>query len=327
MQPRRTAPLFLCQPLPPDADPVDAADVEDLVRFFENPSRFFLQRRLGLYLGADADPVDEREPMQLDALARWSIGDVLLRRAVGGANLEEAYASVRAAGRLPLGVLARLAYDDLRPEVEALAAVTSRVRSGARLDPVEIDGVIDGLHLTGTLRDVWSSGLVRFQFSRLGGRSELALWIHHLLLGWAASRRTRSTLIGRPASGRGAAVVQFRPVDDPQAVLRALIGLYRVGQCTPLPLFPRTSRAYVEALLHGDTEDLACSRALDRYRGAEYAGVPGGEGEDAYVEQIYGPPRQLPSPVRMPATKGELSLAAVAQAVFVPLLEHREEGR
>jgi exodeoxyribonuclease V gamma subunit len=369
-QPRRQAPVFLRHPLSAGPDAVDAADVEDLVRFFGGPSRFFMQRRLGIYLGGDLEPVGEREPMQLDGLDRWAVGDALLRRAVGGAGLEEAYAAVRAGGRLPLGVLTRVAYDDVRPEVEALAGVTARIRSGVRLDPVEIDGVIDGLHLTGMLRDVWPSGLVSLRFSRLGRRSELSLWIRHLILRWASSRPRRSALIGRPAGGgrRGAAVVWFRPVDDAEAVLRALIRLYRLGQRVPLLLFPRTSRAYVEALLGGVTEEKAREKAFAEYRRAERDGVPG-EGEDPYVEQIYGPPRALPSPVppagivdptslfgkggsrgilpndsisksplaplfqrgesRPPgkSTEEELSLSAVAQAVFVPLLEHREEDR
>ena len=51
--------------------PDEAVSVYDFVRFFENPSRFLLQRRLGLFLHHDLTPLEPREPMELGALERW----------------------------------------------------------------------------------------------------------------------------------------------------------------------------------------------------------------------------------------------------------------
>jgi exodeoxyribonuclease V gamma subunit len=62
---------FVEEPLPASGTtgPREIA-IDDLVRFFEHPVRAFLQRRLGLYLREDAPALDDREPLELDALVQ-----------------------------------------------------------------------------------------------------------------------------------------------------------------------------------------------------------------------------------------------------------------
>jgi exodeoxyribonuclease V gamma subunit len=89
--PRQATPPVLAAPLP--AVPIAAVALEDVVRFFDHPSRWFLQQRLGIYLGRDAELLDEREPIELDHLELWRIGDALLRpRHASGAAVDDAWA-------------------------------------------------------------------------------------------------------------------------------------------------------------------------------------------------------------------------------------------
>jgi exodeoxyribonuclease V gamma subunit len=276
---------FLSGPLP-FGDAERAVSLDQLLRFFDHPVRTFLQRRLELYLGDDVDLIEDREPITLNALQQWKIGDALLARAIDGEDLAAAFDSVRAGGMLPLGVPGECTYRDLRPQIEALAAIARRMINQRRLPVVEIDAEIDGTRVTGALADVWPGGLVRWQYSKLGGRHELGLWIRHLLLNWLTppGYPRVSYLVGRPRDD-GAAIVQFRPVEDPQAFLRELIQLYWIGQTVPVPLFRESSRAYADILYAGGTE----ARALSAARNKWHTNNQGfGDCEDAYVQQVFG---------------------------------------
>ncbi|MGH7860081.1 MAG: exodeoxyribonuclease V subunit gamma, partial [Candidatus Binatia bacterium] len=94
-------PPFLARPLEtPGPDPL-AVSLDELERFLEHPARWFCQRRLGLHLGRDLELLEDTEPVELDGLAQWQIGERLLPRLVDGETVEEVLASIRASGVLP----------------------------------------------------------------------------------------------------------------------------------------------------------------------------------------------------------------------------------
>ncbi len=325
---------FVSAPLRLEPGALGALDLEDLIQFFRDPSKYFLQRRLGLYLGGDAPLVEDREPIALDNLERWEVGDALLKRRLDGVNLEAALAAMRASGRLPLGVPGTCLYADLCPEVEALAKRAEGAMSGGRLSAVEIDAEIGGTHLTGVLRDVFAAAQVRHQFSRLGGASELELWIRHLALSCFARAPypRRSILIGRPVSPRERVTeIRFRPVPEAAALLERLLLLYRIGQEVPLPLFKKASRIYAQKLAgKGEAaRQSALAGARQAYEdrgGGPWAGM--GDAANAYVAQIYGDRDPLDPDFASFACRDApagVSFAAAAEEVFGPLLAHREE--
>ena len=329
--PRYSPPIFISHPLPPERAAVRVVALDDLVRFFDNPARAFLQRRLGLYLGADARVGTDREPIALDTLAQWQIGTDLLARALDNEDLDAAFVAIKATGTLPLGTPGRCLYDDLAPSVRTLAAAAAPLRATHRLDPVVIDGEIAATRIAGVIRTVWPTGQLEQHYSKLGGRSELQLWIRHVILNWAAppSVPRASILIGRPTDDDGTIRIRFRPLADPAPILEQLLRLYWLGQSVPLPFFPRTSRAYAEALRHANgSARSARTAAQKQFEPGPHAPFPG-EGENPYVQQVFGSGDPLGPDSSLVSYPGfaTLTFAELACAVFQPLLEHREEER
>jgi exonuclease V gamma subunit len=122
--------------------------------------------------------------------------------------------------------------------------------------------------------------------------------------------------------------VRFRPVSDPASLLQELLHLYRLGQTLPLPLFPRTSRAYSDALRSAGSDDggrRALTVARTAFEPKKHSPIPS-EGEDVYVQQLFGDRDPLDPAFRCFADDGSPAppFAAVACAVFDPLLTHRE---
>ena len=315
---RKPAPAFVPRPLHLAADAV-SVDVADLVRFFQHPPRHFVQRRLMVSLGRDAEPVENREPLRLDELDSWAVGDRVLRLLDEDGTASEIFEALRASGALPPGSLGRLAYAELVPEIDAIAARARELRRGGRMPAIDVDDEIGGIRLTGAIDELFhGSGQVHVQFSRLRRRSELSAWVHHVLLQCfapAAMPRT-ARLVGRQPSDGGEIEIGFRDLDDPRALLGELLALYRAGTTRPLPLFASTSRTYAELVAKRQPAETAAERARGMYR-AEY--TPWADGFDAYNVLAFSGTDPFAD-----APAGEPSFATVALRVFGPLLEHRE---
>ncbi len=237
------------------AEAVGAAEREampvalsDLARFFEHPARAFLQRRFGLYLRDEVEPLEDREPLRLDDLQRWVHGNALLRAELDGMSELDALALVRADGRLPPGAIGDQAEQVSRRRTRSILDEVRALRGDEPLAPVPVDHRLGDWRIHGEIGDLWSNGRVVLQFSTLPHSRELAFWIHHLVLCWIAPEGVslRSSLVAR--KGDAAEVRTLEPCDDAESLLRDLLGLYALGQTLPLPFLRETSLAYAKQL-------------------------------------------------------------------------------
>jgi len=317
---------FVAAPLPAGVDEKRAVTVDELVRFFENPARAFLQKRLALSLGGDLEILADREPIELNDLERWKVGDELVRAILRGEDLSVLRPLAAASGQLPPGKLGVCELHDVEAIADAIAAATRRLRSGDALPALEIDTEVDGTRLTGFIRDRWPAGYSQYQYSRIGRRRELGVWLRHLLVNLVApvGESRDSYLVGRGENE--AATVHFTPVDRPAEVLGTLVQLYRFGLTCPLPLFDGASRVYAETIVKQGGQagrTTAIEKATGEYDGGEYRR---GDCEDAYVEQAFRGRRPVSEDDAPAGTVAGIAarFSEVALAVYLPFLQHRE---
>ncbi|EIC19900.1 exodeoxyribonuclease V subunit gamma [Thiorhodovibrio frisius] len=124
-EPQQQAPPVL-------APPVFDAPIgcTDLGRFLRHPLKTFYSRRLGVYLGQNAEQSEDEEPFNFDALGRWGLDDAILRDvsaslAVVGAHtsragdpLGDAIRRRARAGELPLPPFDRAWRDQLSERLQ-----------------------------------------------------------------------------------------------------------------------------------------------------------------------------------------------------------------
>ncbi len=329
---RRHAPSFLSAPLAPDALAKREVSLTALTRFFENPTRAFLQNRLSLYLGKDIETVDDREPLDLDNLDLWKLGNGLLERAMDGERIDQALPSMRASGALPPGTLGQCTFGDVRGEADALATAASALSRGAELEPLTVDAELDGTRITGVIRNLWPTGQMQYQYSKLGGRHDLGMWIRHLILNWVQSEGypRKSFLIGRPQKKGATATIFFTQVDNAAEILRELLRLYWLGQEAPLLLFDKASRTYVETLRRNKSAADALRNARKNFEGDDHNWS---DLDDEYVRQVFEAADPLDPDFRFggDATQGNddpfPNFADVAVIVLAPMLDHRRDHR
>lgn len=277
--PSTELPPFVRAPLPPvQLEGSRAVNLDALVRFFEHPVRAFMNERLGVFLGRDLTPLEDREPLTFDPLERWKLGTELLDRMRAGEDIHELPPDVLASGALPLGVVGRLAYDELVPDVVAIGSAALPLLDAARPAPREIDIEIGGTRIAGWLRNIGAKAHVGYTFSKLHGKHRIGAWIRHLVMQCAGLERD-TWMIGRDTAS--AVCLAYRRVADPRAVLESLVELYWRGLEAPLLFFADPSLEYADWLPRRG-HDYALGKARASFEG-EY-----GISRCPYVKKAFG---------------------------------------
>lgn len=294
---------FFAAPLPELADEARDLPLQRLERFFRNPCRELLVRRLGLTLRRDEDEWQDDEPFLADVPARLTLARRLLPLLLQGADAATIGELARAGPEMPAGAFGRLALDR---ELASLQDFAARLVDALR-EPcvaphaVALDLEVDGRRwrLHAAFADLRSGGLVRYSVDELRPADRLGAWLHHLMLcaDPPAGIEPVTTWWGRDGP------LRFKPCPDPRAVLHTLVALYAQGLREPIPFMPKTAWAYLD-------KGESLSAAIQAWRPTEKR--PWAEGADpAYRLALRGRPD--------PLGPGLGPFDACAHAVFDPL--------
>jgi len=315
------APPFFTRPLPPPAP--GTTTLVQLQRFFRHPSRALLQR-MGLALRqADESLVDD-EPFLPDFHARQDLArrllPTLLQAAQAGDVIDDAslLALAEAGTQLPGGPVGRQFAQAELPLLRAHAQALADAGRAPLLAPHSATLPIDlspagqpqpwplTMTLAITLGGLRADGLLRHRYDDPRPADHLAAWLDHLALCACApagvAARTRWL-------GRGARF-GFRTVDDPLPLLQQLLGLFVQGQCVPLPFFPKTAWAWLQA-----------GGSLGAARAAWVASA-----RKPYAEQADAAHRLVLRGRPDPLEGGLADFEAVSSAVLQPLFDHLDDG-
>ncbi|MBT0767576.1 exodeoxyribonuclease V subunit gamma [Kineosporia sp. J2-2] len=297
------AKTFLDGVLPAPARPADI-DLADLHRLLQHPARGFLRQRLQVGAALAEDEPDDSLPVELDGLARWAVGERLLRQRLSGLSPAECIAVELRRGLLPPGELGRSLLAQVGRQVEQVLTA-SRLERAQAADSRDVDVALpDGSRLTGTVGGVRGQTVLGLTFSRLGPKHRLTAWIDLLALTATHAPANASAGWSAVAVGRGrggAARSVFEPVPDALTPLAELVGLYRSGLCSPLPLPLKTGAAYAARRFRRSLVSAARAEAQKQWFDDTYPG----EQSDAEHELIYGEKADLERLFEMKPEAGE----------------------
>ncbi|HEX5926215.1 MAG TPA: exodeoxyribonuclease V subunit gamma [Baekduia sp.] len=260
---------LLAAPLLPPTEEIVALD--DLVRFVEHPVKAFLRQRLGVRVSDLPEEISDELTIEADGLAKYALGDRLLRGRLAGVDEAELLAAERARGELPpAGALQTAVLTDVRPTVAAIA----RLAEGALKDPSrsqtrDVRVVLgDGRALAGTVTGVAGDTLQLVSYATLKAKHELGAWVRLLALVAAGEPVRQAVTVGR-AGKTGTSVTSDVPAEgDRQAwaleQLAKLVDLRDRGLREPLPLACEAAAAYAAAAPHGP--EAAIERATKAWK-------------------------------------------------------------
>lgn len=300
-------PPFVHAPLPEPPEPIESVSIEELMRFFENPSATFLRRRLLMATTREARELDEREPFEAGGLEAYRLRERLVESLLWGHDAEALREAFAGEGALPPGEAGSIAFEAIRDEAAAfvarLLAVTGELQP---LPPLDLDLDLGTLRLTGRLDRLHRSCQLYRRLSRTKAALRMRAWIAHLALQVVGSEAlpADTLLFTRNDAFR------FLPAEDPAGLLASLAGHFRQGLREPLVWFPESSLAWVEK--SGKGEEAALKAARSAWYASSFSGLPG-EGDDAAYRRCFGSTEPF----------GE-TFARLALDIAGPMLEHTE---
>lgn len=299
---------FFSNDLPPPEPHWRTVSLDQLQRFFSNPSRYLLQQRLGMRMLGAADALQDDEPFIADWNGLRALETRLLPLFLGGATPADIQAMAEAGNELPSGLprqqILQRVLKQLQQFAQTLAAATDlpTLPTQQRTLSVDIDGEV--WTVTATFTDLRPTGLVRSRYDDTRPADYLSGWIDHLVMNAAlpAGVIGETLWLSRDGSYR------LRATDSAEQMLGNLIRLYRYGLSTPLHFFPKAAWAF---------QHNSGGIAAARKKWLLTARTPHAEQADpAYQLALRGIDDALDSHFEI-----------AARTVFEPLLQHLEDAR
>src|SRR6185503_13381971 len=173
---------FVSAPIGAPPEKFRNVDLQELRRFYRNPTSYFLKQRLGLRLDEDKESAEGREPFEIHALDAYGLDQELVTRKLAGEKLVDAYPAARSRGLLPAGAAGELVFQDAVTSVEAFTSSLLPLIQGEQLTPVDFDFRAAGFRVTGRVGNIWPRHLLRYRCAAVKAKDRLDIWIDHLLL-------------------------------------------------------------------------------------------------------------------------------------------------
>jgi exodeoxyribonuclease V gamma subunit len=308
---------FITQGLSDPEETWKTVELGDLCRFFGNPIRFLVQKRLGIYL-EEGDPLlEERESFELKGLEKYLLEQRLVKETLEGHDLRQHLTLTRASGQLPHGTPGECVFEKLSRGAEHFAEKIKRCVKSTRLAPVDVDVHMGDFRLTGRLEMVYPEQLIQYRYARVTPTDRIKIWINHLALNSSIADNypRTSMLMGLAPHNTGEPVWtawEYPPVKNSEEILATLVEMYWFGLKMPLHFFPKSSWSYSVMRIERNTpQGDALQTAHNTWNGNDYAR---GECEDAYYQLCFRNTDPLDS-----------QFEKTAMDIFKPLLAHQKE--
>ncbi len=319
-EPRRPATPFIAQGLPDPDDTWKTIDLNDLVRFFANPAKFLLTRRLGIYLDETSPVLAENEPFRLEKLDQFHWAQHLLAEHLAGKDLTEYFDLLRAEGALPHGTVGVIEFDQLKRTIQAFGQKLRPHLQTAPLPALVVDLALDSFKLVGTIDSIYPERLLQYRLAKIRARDRLRAWIFHLVLNLIQPNGYPRTtwLIGWPGenSSENWEAWQFNQTKTSRQHLMDLLALYWHGLIKPLHFFPETSWEFAVRMIEKNKSKAEAIKAAQRKWRSDDQDYGWFESSDSYYQLCFD--KIEPDPL-------DDEFQNLAMEVFQPLIEHQSE--
>ncbi|MDM8523659.1 exodeoxyribonuclease V subunit gamma [Desulfococcaceae bacterium HSG8] len=256
--------------------------LDELCLFFNNPARFMLNRRLGIYLDDRNSVLEEKEPFEVSGLDKYFLEQHLVEKKLEGQDLTDFFTLKKAAGQLPHGTVGECVYEKIRMEAEGFAEKIQPYIRKKALEPFEVDLNLNGFTLNGRIETIYPDRLFHYRCATVKPKDRLRTWIHHLVLNYGTD-----TSYPRASMFAGSDFIwEYRPVRGSQGILESLLEKYWEGLRKPIHFFPKTSWEYADRIIKNNAPPGEALKTIrNTWMGNDHAP---GEAEDSYFRLCFG---------------------------------------
>jgi exodeoxyribonuclease V gamma subunit len=249
-------------------------DIDDLVRFFQNPARELLRRRAGLSLELHTSPLSDDLPLRLSGLERWATGQKLFEDLITGASPAKAATLARLSGLVPPGEVGAKALSWVSESAISLSRSAGDHWRDAETQTVAVQ--VGDVLISGSLL-IHDGQVIEAGFGGVDAKRLVRTWLR-LLVAAAANQAASAFLFGPGEHSQTQRIRLIAPSPDRAGELLAeFLALWQSGLQTLLPLPLNTAAAYTGGLTPIPQSDPAAGR-----RAWESPSQPRGDARDPY---------------------------------------------
>ncbi|MBR7890138.1 exodeoxyribonuclease V subunit gamma [Marinomonas sp. A79] len=251
-----------------DVEQVVHIDWDELSGFYGNPQRHFLLHSLGVYLQDEANDWNNVEPFNLSNFADSRIRSTALQQAIKGVP-DTSLGMSQASGELPSGLPGTILQSIEQGTVDELLEGVDPEFLTDTLPAIPVDLHINGINITGVLRDLRPEGQLLLISDQLHDWQKVKVWLQHLILCCVKPEGvSRVTKVISLSDG-----LVFKEIENPETLLAEWIQAYCDGQAEPLPFFAKLSFIYAQKLEDGEDAAKALGAAHKKWAdGYEFTG-------------------------------------------------------
>jgi exodeoxyribonuclease V gamma subunit len=305
---RKEATPLISTKLPEPDHVLKEISIKALSTFFNNPAKYLLEKRLGIYLHENADVFDERENFRLDHLRKYMLDQELVTTSLSGSSLKDNYPLIKASGELPHGKVGEYIYYEMSLDAEVFVRKIKEHTKSHRIEDLDVELDIADFRIFDRVTDVYENGLIKAIYANTKPKYLINTWLYHLICCALLEERNplQSYLLCKDAAW------EFTPVSSALDILKYLLNSYWKGMSEPLHFFPVSSFEYVCNILQKNrTQPDALKGARRKWRGSDFSR---GESQDPYFERCFGKNDPL-----------DKDFENISLKIFSPLLNHCNE--
>ena len=137
--------------------------LSDLLRFFQDPFKWFLNKSLGIYYDENGQLLPDTELFELNRLEQWQIDQDLI--ALNESEIESYYRSLKQTGKLPLRNIGRIYFNEEIEKIKPFKLQINELTNGLSPETSEIHLQAGGHLLTGTIHSIYGTNCIRYTTS------------------------------------------------------------------------------------------------------------------------------------------------------------------
>ncbi|MBF0225982.1 MAG: exodeoxyribonuclease V subunit gamma [Desulfobacterales bacterium] len=244
---------FFVSKLPNPTDEWKFITIEQLIRFFKNPSTFILKNRLNVSLeDNNFFEITDIEPFNIDKLKEYMIKDELLRLSFTKNN--DYFEIFKASGNIPHGWQGEYTYNSYAEKINLfLESIKEKIEIPLISKELNFKFDTPDINLKGKLKNLYSSGQVLFRPSTIKPKDQINAWIRHLALNSIENyRNKRDTLLfGIDKKQKNITYTKYIKYTEieifsARTLLADLINIFWKGLTFPIRFYPKLSLNYAE---------------------------------------------------------------------------------
>lgn len=260
--------------------------LNDLIRFFNHPIKYLLNRRLGIYLDEIDMTLEEKEIFEIDGLDKYQLAQDMLDWRLNHHDLKEYYEIAKAAGRLPHGTVGEYTFRELARNIEEFASILETYFMPNQLPPLEFELSVANCRIIGTMNSLYETYLLQYRCAKIKAKDHVKTWIHHLILNEISKKNypKKAVLVGYDDYQKTVGW-EYNPIIDSRKILETLVGYYLEGLKRPIHLFPTVCMKYAkDRFMKNISKEEAFKKAKSAWEGNRYVK---GEQSDVYHQLCF----------------------------------------